>query len=267
MKTRIITSLVTAPLLVLLLLFGSTELIAIAVLLASLIGLYEFYHAVGLSKKSVMCIMGYIGGALLIICKAYFPKTAVAALSLWFFLLFLCCLKFHGSIKTADIAITVFSVAYIPYLFSHIVLIRQLEYGRLLIWFAIVGAFVTDIFAYFTGMLLGRHKLCPEISPKKTIEGAVGGLIGTAVVFLAIGLACNKLSNTGFNLTGLFLIGLAAAAISQTGDLSASVIKREFGIKDYGKLLPGHGGILDRCDSLLFTAPLIYFIFSFITLH
>ena len=146
-------------------------------------------------------------------------------------------------------------------------LVHKLEYGKFLIWFVVVGAFVTDSLAYFTGVFFGKHKLCPEISPKKTIEGAVGGLLGTAVVFVAMGYFYNAFSNADFNLIKLFIAGLITAAISQTGDLAASVIKREYKIKDYGNLLPGHGGILDRCDSLIFVAPVIYFIFNFVNLY
>ena len=266
MKTRIITALLAVPLLVLLLLFGSTGLISFAVAVVSFMGVYEFYNAVGLKGKPALCILGYLGAVLVIVCKVYFPNLFSIVFSLWFLVLFAVFLKLHKDIKTTDAALTIFSLAYIPYLLSYIMLVHKLEYGKFLIWFVVVGAFVTDSLAYFTGVFFGKHKLCPEISPKKTIEGAVGGLGGTAVVFVLMGYFYNSLANAGFNLIKLFIAGLITAAISQTGDLAASVIKREYKIKDYGNLLPGHGGILDRCDSLIFVAPVIYFIFKFVNL-
>ncbi len=267
MKTRIITALLAVPLLVLLLLFGSTALLALTVTAVALMGVYEFYNAVGLKDKTALCVLGYVGVVAVIVFKVYLPHLFSAAFSVWFLVLFAVFLKLHKDIKTTDAALTIFSLAYIPYLLSYIMLVHKLEYGKFLIWFIVVGAFVTDSLAYFTGVFLGKHKLCPEISPKKTIEGAVGGLGGTAVVFVLMGYFYNSLANADFNLIKLLFAGLITAAISQTGDLAASVIKREYKIKDYGNLLPGHGGILDRCDSLIFVAPVIYFIFNFVNLY
>jgi phosphatidate cytidylyltransferase len=126
------------------------------------------------------------------------------------------------------------------------------------VWIIVLAAFGTDIFAYFTGKLLGRHKLCPSISPKKTIEGSVGGVLGSVVL---CGLFAWFFIPEGF--VNCIIIGVAGSAVSQIGDLSASVMKRKIGIKDWGTLIPGHGGVLDRIDSLLFTAPLVYYILYF----
>jgi phosphatidate cytidylyltransferase len=122
------------------------------------------------------------------------------------------------------------------------------------VWLVVLAAFGTDIFAYFTGLLFGRHKLAPNLSPKKTIEGAVGGLVGSVLLCGLFGY---------FFLPDLFYhtiaIGVLGSGAAQVGDLTASLIKRKLGIKDYGKLIPGHGGFLDRFDSLLFTAPLVFY--------
>ena len=125
---------------------------------------------------------------------------------------------------------------------------------RLLVWLVIFSAFGSDIFAYFTGFLLGRHKLCPAISPKKTVEGAIGGVLGSVLIcgifgwVVIPGIAVHCL-----------IIGALGAVFSQLGDLTASIFKRKMGIKDYGNLIPGHGGVMDRIDSILFTAPLVYY--------
>ena len=119
-----------------------------------------------------------------------------------------------------------------------------------------IGAWVSDTFAYFTGRLLGRHKLAPAISPKKTVEGSIGGIVFAVAVFAAYGLI---LASRGFspNYLALCLAGLFVSILSQIGDLALSLIKREYGVKDYGKLFPGHGGVLDRFDSVIATAPII----------
>ena len=265
MKTRIITALLAVPLLVFLLLCNNIYIIAAAVAILSVMGLYEFYDATGLTKNKPVCVLGYTGAIVTILLKGFFSKYFYIAFPVWFLILFIILLKYHKTVKLKDVALALFSLAYIPYLFSHIILIYRFENGRFLIWFAIVGAFITDTFAYFTGVFLGNHKLCPEVSPKKTIEGAIGGILGTAIIFFLMGYINNLCFNGNFNLVILSVIGVVAAIISMMGDLSASIIKREYNIKDYGSLLPGHGGILDRCDSLIFVAPLIYYVFKFLS--
>jgi phosphatidate cytidylyltransferase len=127
------------------------------------------------------------------------------------------------------------------------------EYG-ILVWHIFLTAFGTDIMAYFTGYAIGKHKLCPKISPKKTIEGSIGGILGSVLLCGLFGY---------FVIPGLLLhciiIGVLGGVVSQFGDLTASIFKRKMGIKDYGNLIPGHGGILDRFDSVLFTAPMVYY--------
>ena len=127
------------------------------------------------------------------------------------------------------------------------------EYG-MLVWLIFLTAFGTDIMAYFTGYFLGKHKLCPKISPKKTIEGSIGGVIGSVVLSALFGYFFFERI-----LIHCIIIGIIGGIVSQFGDLTASVFKRKMGIKDYGNLIPGHGGILDRFDSVLFTAPMVYY--------
>ena len=140
-------------------------------------------------------------------------------------------------------------------MFKAISSVRNLEHGFFCLLGAVLSGCITDIFAYITGKTLGKHKLCPVISPKKTMEGSVGGVIGTVVFLLSIGLMLEKADVLQVNFTKLTLYAVTSSIVGQFGDLSMSAVKRCLGVKDYGTLFPGHGGILDRFDSLLFIAP------------
>lgn len=140
-------------------------------------------------------------------------------------------------------------------LFKAIPGVRNLEHGFLCLLFAVLFGCVTDIFAYLIGKSLGRHKLCPVISPKKTVEGSIGGIIGTVAVLMILGLVLEKAQVVQVNFIALTFYAFLSSIVGQFGDLSMSAVKRCLGVKDYGTLFPGHGGILDRFDSLLFIAP------------
>lgn len=188
----------------------------------------------------------HFGSNLLIFGSALFLLT-VLLFSLWL------SDETRASFKT--VCITLFCAIVPPLFLAAIVGIHQMDGGNVLILIPFIGAWVTDTGAYFTGRLCGRHPLAPRISPKKTVEGAVGGV----VLCVAAMLLYTYLSGTHFGLTlpygGMALGGLVLSVVGQVGDLSLSVIKREYTIKDYGTVMPGHGGILDRFDSVLFTAP------------
>lgn len=157
---------------------------------------------------------------------------------------------------------TAFFCAFYPaVLFSFVYLTRQLQYGVYLVWMIFISSWICDTCAYVTGMMFGKHKLAPILSPKKSIEGAVGGVLGSALAGALFSWAFLFPVTQEIAVIGLVaLIGAAGAVISQVGDLAASAIKRNHDIKDYGKLIPGHGGIMDRFDSVLFTAPVIYYL-------
>lgn len=163
-----------------------------------------------------------------------------------------------------DVCFTFFSVLYIVvlllfFLLPYYMFIDEFDAGRYLIWYTILGAWVTDIFAYFIGSKFGKHKLCPDISPKKSIEGAVAGVIGCIITLIVYTLILNNYCGFVINYISVIIISLIISVFGQLGDLVASSIKRTTGIKDFGNFLPGHGGILDRIDSLLFVAPVIYY--------
>lgn len=160
-----------------------------------------------------------------------------------------------------QIMATYFSLIYAPVMLSFIFLTRQLEYGVYLVWMIFISSWISDTCAYLVGVLIGKHKLVPQLSPKKTIEGSIGGILGSALVGALFGflLLDKMLGGNQFGIM-LFIIGAIGSVISQVGDLAASAIKRNHDIKDYGSLIPGHGGIMDRFDSVIFTAPMIYFL-------
>ncbi len=152
-----------------------------------------------------------------------------------------------------------FSFVYAPVMFSYVYQTRELEHGIYLVWMIFISSWVCDSCAYLTGILIGKHKMTPKLSPKKSIEGAIGGVIGSALAGGLYGYFIVESVVPEQKITWVFaVIGAVGAMISQIGDLAASAIKRNHNIKDYGHLIPGHGGIMDRFDSVIFTAPMIY---------
>ena len=215
----------------------------------------EFYQAFQQANIKSFPVVGYI--SLLLLYALQLFEIASKGLGLWLFITVLLCLgtlfyRFEEAQLLGPL-VTLAGVLYVGFFSFHIVLIDQSPLP-LLIWLTVIVAFGTDIFAYFSGYLLGKHKLCPSISPKKTVEGAVGGLLGSMVLTLVF----LYFFSPDLLLHGLW-IGFMGSLLSQVGDLVASMFKRKLGIKDYGTLIPGHGGILDRFDSVLFTGPFIYY--------
>lgn len=161
--------------------------------------------------------------------------------------------------QASQVMAAFFGFAYAPVMFSFIYQTRQLQYGIYLVWMIFISSWVCDTFAYLTGMMIGKHKMTPKLSPKKSIEGAIGGVVGSALAGTLFGYFIVEKVVPDQQITWVFAaIGGIGAMISQIGDLAASAIKRNHNIKDYGHLIPGHGGIMDRFDSVIFTAPMIY---------
>lgn len=259
MKTRIISGLIMAPLLVLVYLGG--WFIWAAALFVSIVGCREFYKGFEASGAKPCFTLGYVAIALLYL-TAFIPTGSdeggrIHFIMLWFFLVTIASMIYGFKVnerKLEDMTSTLLGIMYTGFLPFHIVLIDKGGFGPL-IWLVFLAAFGTDIMAYFTGMALGKHKLCPNLSPKKSIEGAVGGVLGSVII-------CTLFGHFVFEDFTLMcaLIGLFGSIVAQLGDLSASAFKRQMGIKDYGNLIPGHGGILDRFDSVFFTAPMVYYL-------
>lgn len=267
LKSRVLTSAIGVPIIILILL-APKPVITFVVMLASLIGMYEYYKATGLLQHTGLCVMGYIASIVISVGLKLSVAATLILVYIYVVALFIVMLLSKRAITVKHLGGLLFGLLYIPYFLSHIIYIHSLEYGRFYVWLVFIGAFLTDTSAYFVGTFLGKHKLCPDISPKKTIEGAIGGLLGGGVSFVIYGIIVNTffadcLNGKSFNLCLLFILGITAAVVSQIGDLTASSIKRQFNIKDFGSIFPGHGGMLDRCDSIILVAPVIFlFLYS-----
>ncbi len=261
LKMRLLTAIIGVPLVILVLL-GPSFIITSVVMLASLIGLYEYFKATELLKYRPLCLLGFLASVVISIGWGFDTGTSLALVYVFVGALFVAMLLSNREISVIHIGMLIFGLIYIPYFLSHITYLRNLDYGKVYIWLVFIGAFLTDTCAYFIGCRFGKHKLCPNISPKKSVEGAVAGVIGGGLSFVIFGIIINlfftEAINGSFNLWLLFLLGLITAVMSEIGDLVASCIKRQFGVKDFGNLLPGHGGILDRCDSIILVAPIIF---------
>lgn len=164
--------------------------------------------------------------------------------------------------KSGQVMSGVFNLLYAPFMLSYMYLfLKEYDTGVYLIILVLIASSVSDMCAYFVGVSIGKHKLAPIVSPKKSIEGSVGGILGAAIVGCIYGYVLNKYGIFGSEVIWAFaIIGGVGSVISQVGDLAASAIKRDHGIKDYSHLIPGHGGLMDRLDSICVTAPIIYYL-------
>ncbi|MBR5268246.1 MAG: phosphatidate cytidylyltransferase [Lachnospiraceae bacterium] len=231
----------------------------------SLIGLFELYRVLKIEKELPGAI-GYLAvlAYYLILWTGRSEFVTFLAVALVLCLMTVYVFTFP-KYQTEHIMSALFGVFYVGVLLSFVYQVRSLADGKYLVWLTLLSSWGCDTCAYCVGMLFGKHKLAPKLSPKKSVEGAVGGVAGAAILGLLYGMFCegylNAIVQPGFTFACACAIG---AVISQIGDLAASAIKRNHDIKDYGNLIPGHGGIMDRFDSMIFTAPAIYFAILFV---
>ncbi|MGL4790672.1 MAG: phosphatidate cytidylyltransferase [Anaerotignaceae bacterium] len=266
MVTRIISGVILLPILLFFIIFGGIPL-KIAILVVSLIGSNEFYKAFHGKFKPVH-LAGYLASTIYILYVEFFinqNNMFNILVSVFLVVLLVILVIFHNDVAVQDVMVTFFGFFYVTFLISHIYLVRQYVNGSFFVWLIFICSFGCDTGAYFSGMLFGKHKLIPALSPKKTVEGAIGGTIIAAVLATIYGF-CIERYFTLNNVNSIILClttGVVGAILSQVGDLAASSIKRFVNLKDYGKLIPGHGGILDRFDSVLLTAPAVYYVMLF----
>lgn len=265
MLTRILTGAVMLLVAIPVLIFSNTVALEIVIALLSSIAVFEMMSCLGLHKNYYLSVPSYIVALVMpatvrSLDSLESPWLIIFAVVYIYALYVLACAMFsQGKIRFKDAAKAFLSTMYIICGFSCLVATRAFDHGAFLLIMVIVVAFATDIFAYFSGMLFGRHKLIPAVSPKKTVEGAIGGTLISAAAFVGAGFLYSSLYDTGKpNIIQLFVCGCALSLVSQIGDLIASYIKRERDIKDYGNLFPGHGGVLDRFDSVIAVAPILY---------
>lgn len=258
MLKRIMTAVIGIPLVMAVIILGSPYL-QITIIGSSLIGVFEFYRVIG-KKDNPLTILGYVGviiqGLLLNYAAIFYPVF----IALLMMVLLTVMIIYYPKYTIHDIALILFPVFYVGLLFDFLVLIRNVTNGHFWIWLIAISAWGSDTFAYFTGITLGKHKLAPLLSPKKTVEGSIGGVLGAGLLAYIYTIIFTTFSASELRkyIVIIVVTVMIAAMISQIGDLAASAIKRFFNQKDYGNILPGHGGILDRCDSFIFVAPIIY---------
>lgn len=258
MKTRIIVALSLLPLLLIIVLACPVWAAALLVGAMSVVAVYEFLYTTGLVRHTRIIAYSMVM-ALLVTAGSYFGcnKTiAMAAGFVYFMLLFLELLVSHAKLSFASVGLAAFSAVVVPYALSALVRILAMEQGRFLIIVSFILAFTSDSGAYFAGRFFGKHKLAPVISPKKTIEGLIGGVVSCVIFMIGYGLVLHFCFDFTVNYLNAAVYGVVGSLASVVGDLVFSVAKRQTGIKDYGKLMPGHGGVLDRFDSTVVVAPL-----------
>lgn len=239
-----------------------------AVLLAiSLIGVGELYRAMEVHQKGfgALEIAGYVGTVLYYLSLLWMKTDKFSMMILLFTLVLIMCVYVftYPKYRAEQIMTALFGVVYVAVMLSYIYKTRALEGGAWLVGLIFLSSWGSDTCAYCVGMLIGKHKMAPVLSPKKSIEGGVGGVLGAALLGALYALLISSFNQADGHTPLMYAVICAVGAlISMVGDLAASAIKRNKEIKDYGKLIPGHGGILDRFDSVIFTAPFIYFLAS-----
>jgi len=259
MLKRVVTSVVLLPLLFFIVIRGGVYL-RIATLVVAAIGMNEVYTSLSGGNKKIH-IIGYIFCVFyMLMLEDEFHRGLYVITSVFILTLLIYLVIAHNEINIIDCSITMFGFYYVAFLLSNIYFVRVFpKYGQYFVWLIFICAWASDTGAYFAGVNLGKHKLIPSLSPKKTVEGTVGGILTAGILAFLYGFAVQYYTRPEINLMWVFAgVGIIGAAISQLGDLSASAIKRHTGIKDFGSIMPGHGGIIDRFDSVLFTAPAVY---------
>ena len=258
-KTRLLSGILLVIIALLTIISGGDILFA-TILAISLIGMTEIYKILDVNKK----LLGFVGYAAAIVYFALirFGLTEwITMFTIAFLIVLMAVFVFtYPDYRSEHIMLAFFGLFYVAFMLSYVYQIRMLEQGAFLVWLVFFCSWGCDTCAYCVGVTMGKHKLAPVLSPKKSIEGAVGGVVGAALLGAAYAALINRFApGADANVLSYALICAVGGVISQVGDLAASAIKRNHDIKDYGKLIPGHGGILDRFDSVIITAPIIFY--------
>ncbi|MDD7177457.1 MAG: phosphatidate cytidylyltransferase [Lachnospiraceae bacterium] len=263
-RTRLISGVVLVILALFFLINGGWLLWAVSLIL-SLIGLMELYRVFQIHRTG----LGWTGYALTVIYYVLLAAATEFQLSInWLLYVMIVMMVFllimvhqYPKFHSSQIMQAIFGVLYVGVMFSFLYQTRALPNGTYTVWLIFISSWGCDTCAYCIGKLIGKHKMSPILSPKKSVEGAIGGVAGTMLLtYFYARIFAPQMGITHMQVCVLALISAAGALISMVGDLTASAIKRNYEVKDYGKLIPGHGGVLDRFDSVIFTAPVIYFL-------
>lgn len=272
MKTRILTGMVALAIFLPFLIFSGTFAFGFAMAVCCLVSVFEMLRCVGVHKNPAVSIPMMLVAFSLPGCVYFvdgleqFMQIAIPTVLLMMLWLLAVSVFSLGAFDIANISSAAFLCFYIISAYSSILFLRYYEetgaYTYLLIF---IGAWVSDSFAYFCGVFFGKHKLIPEISPKKTIEGSVGGIVFCALGFVLYGVILKHglAMSVDFHYWRLIVYGVAVSVVSQIGDLAMSAVKRHYNIKDFGKIFPGHGGMLDRFDSILAVSVVLFVLNEF----
>ena len=264
---RIVSGLIAFPILASILILGNKYIVDVAFSIVSVLCVNEFYKSFKPKARPVEWL-GYFYGAFIIIIHLL-PKelgTSVMMISIPLTILILFAYVIFSNMKRTiyDVMITLLGIIYIISFIMCLSLIYGMQNGKILIWYVLFAAWGTDMFAYFIGKKFGKHKLKNSVSPNKSIEGCIAGTFGSIILVVGYNAVINNVFNIEISYIFAALYAIVMSIIGQIGDLAASSIKRYNEIKDFSNLIPGHGGMLDRFDSVIFIAPFAYFILTMI---
>ncbi len=262
---RLISGIILVVFAIIFLFLGRLPLFIVSLIL-SLLGLFELYRVFGL-EKTPLAIVGYIATIIYYLLTGAGREDRVILFLIVTLLFLLSIYVFtYPKYNVGDISRIYFGIFYVGVTLSFVYQLRDLPDGVYLVWLSVLSAWGNDTCAYCVGRLIGRHKMAPILSPKKTLEGAVGGVAGSVLLGLLFSIIFGDKMTAVLNPRSVCLVAcVIASCVAFVGDLAASAVKRDYDVKDYGDLIPGHGGVLDRFDSLMFTAPAVYFVVLFMT--
>ena len=262
--TRISTALIGFPLVVLIMIIGNKYVISVSMAIIALLSMSEYLNAVSKKAKPVKWV-SYLSCGLIsllgLVPSGLYANVILAAISIILLLLFLQVIVTEMKTNFNDLVYTFVGIIYIAFCVGSMAMVRNLENGKILIWYIFWAGWATDVFAYSIGRRFGKHKFS-KVSPKKSIEGCIAGTIGAIIVALVYTYFINTYSAVQYSYINISIISLILSLVGQVGDFAASTIKRYVEIKDYGNLIPGHGGMLDRIDSIMFIAPFAYMLLN-----
>ena len=268
---RTITGVIALPVLAIILIFSNTIIMDIFTAIIACISMYEYFHCFkATNKANPSQYLGYIYCILIafthFVDERLLTSIIIAIIPVSLVVLFAELVLSKGKKTVTDISVTMLGICYIPLMLIYLSLVRDMELdhglnGKILIWFVLIASWGSDIFAYFIGRHFGKHKLT-AVSPNKTVEGAVAGVVGAILLGILFAILCNTIWGVGINYLLIGCIMAVLSIVGQIGDLAASSIKRYCEIKDFSELIPGHGGMLDRIDSIIFVLPFAYILFS-----
>lgn len=262
--TRVSSALIGFPLVVLIMIIGNKHVISVSMAIIALLSMSEYLNAVSKKANPVKWV-SYLSCGLIsllgLLPAGLYANVILIAIPTILLLLFLQVIVTEMKTNFNDLVYTFVGIIYIAFCVGSMAMVRNLENGKILIWYIFWAGWATDVFAYSIGRRFGKHKFS-KVSPKKSIEGCVAGTIGAIIVALVYTYFINSYSAVQYSYINILIISLILSLVGQVGDFAASTIKRYVEIKDYGNLIPGHGGMLDRIDSIMFIAPFAYMLLN-----